>query len=280
MPQPPVGFLLQRFPLARSAHPSRGHLLPGGYPPTLPHVAARSLSPPLSPTSTTEMAGAWIPRRLKTPFPRGSRRALQLGPKPSPSHALFPTAPGRPGSERPNRLVQPASPASKPCSSPESVHADTSCPGPTADPLVVLCPSRVFSTRTLDPQTRPSREDSNTPCLPKATGRDPRDLSAPRVRWTFFPAEAELPVRRQLPTRCGPACTASRRRSFSRDLDLTPPSRRNDLPELDPILGASKYADSSVSLKRRTRTRDRLPSWGFSPHHRPRRFEAPQNAGL
>jgi len=50
VPLPPLGFLLQSLPLARIAHPSRGHLLPCGHPPACWIVAVRALSPPVSAT--------------------------------------------------------------------------------------------------------------------------------------------------------------------------------------------------------------------------------------
>jgi hypothetical protein len=60
------------------------------------------------------------------------------------------------GLNRRNRFVPPASPASKPSSSYESVRTGSGCPSPAADPLLGFSPSRAFqfTPRTLHP-TRP-----------------------------------------------------------------------------------------------------------------------------
>ena len=59
--------------------------------------------------------------------------------------------------------VPPASPASKPYSSHESVRIHPSCPERMADTLLVLCPSRAFPSRPWAPRTRPSTKLEHDP---------------------------------------------------------------------------------------------------------------------
>jgi hypothetical protein len=77
--------------------------------------------------------------------------------------------PGHPGSKPQNRFVPPASPASKPSSSRESVHDDPSCPESPADPLLGFRLSEAFSCHARGPRTRPGHEDLNMPPSPEGS---------------------------------------------------------------------------------------------------------------
>jgi hypothetical protein len=77
--------------------------------------------------------------------------------------------PGHPGPKRRNRSVPPASPASKPRSSCESVHADLSCLKSTADPLLGFCLSRAFSFHASDPRPAQTRGSEHVPS-PEGSG--------------------------------------------------------------------------------------------------------------
>jgi hypothetical protein len=94
--------LLQSFPLAKIAHPSRGHLLPCGYLPAFVDELPESLSPPVSPTPTLSRS-CLAPRTtmpsLSTHPPNAS---TNRGPLPHPSNTL----PGQPGS----RAAEPSRP--------------------------------------------------------------------------------------------------------------------------------------------------------------------------
>jgi len=75
------GTSLQRFPLARIAHPSRGRLLPCSHPPALSDEPSESLLPPVSPTPTLARSclvplttmGSLSTRRNALPGPPGTR---------------------------------------------------------------------------------------------------------------------------------------------------------------------------------------------------------------
>jgi hypothetical protein len=126
--------------------------------------------------------------------------------------------PADPGSALQNSPVPPASPASKPSSSRESVRAVSSLPEATVDPLLGFCLSRAFSVHAWDPRTRPDRWGLSMSPPPEGQGHDARDLATPR------PGEATptrmhrgILVGRFRPP-SGPARTASRRRSCSHGL--------------------------------------------------------------
>jgi hypothetical protein len=129
---------LQSFPLAASAHPSRGRLLPRSYPPTCQNALPETLLPLVSPTPTLSRSC------LDSPAAMDSLSANQ--------NACFPVALGL---QQRSRSVPPASPTSKLCSPCESVRTSPSYPELAADTLLGLCPSRAFPSHASDPRTRP-----------------------------------------------------------------------------------------------------------------------------
>lgn len=152
MPQPFVGFSLQRFPLTGIARPSRGRFC----------------------------SHAVVHRRAETLLPEPYHRRFHRLPRfwrsclvpPTTMGSLFTrrgALPGHPGSKPQNRFVPPASPASKPSSSRESVHDDPSCPESPADPLLGFRLSEAFSCHARGPRTRPGHEDLNMPPSPEGS---------------------------------------------------------------------------------------------------------------
>jgi hypothetical protein len=139
------------------------------------------------------------------------------------------TLPGRPGSEPRNRLVPPASPASKLSSLRESVRTGTSCPEPEAVPLLVFRPSEAFSAHALDPRPARPREAEHASSLARRSWFGPESPHPSRPSTSDARLEGPHgPSRRvsmhrdtnvprhtlvdsfQSPSR--PACTAPRRR--------------------------------------------------------------------
>ena len=146
--------------------------------------------------------------------------------------------------------VPSASPASKPYSSHESVHANPSCPVLTADPLLTFCPSRVFPSRPWAPQTRP---DTRPELAPWPEDQDPRHQ------------RTSSPQRRVRPPRLAASSASSAVPSFLQ-LDRTA-SRRHDLPSQPwgtrrsgptPALRASQWKRS------RRFSAENVPSHGVS----------------
>ena len=79
--------------------------------------------------------------------------------------------PGHPESKHRNRPVPTASPASKPFSSCKSVRVDSSCPEPTADPLLGFCLSEGFSCHALDPRPARATKTRASPFIRRFRGR-------------------------------------------------------------------------------------------------------------
>jgi len=63
---------LQSLPLARIAHPSRGHMLPCSHPPTCLNAPLEALLPPVSPTSTLSRSRLVPPSTMSSLFTRRS----------------------------------------------------------------------------------------------------------------------------------------------------------------------------------------------------------------
>jgi len=130
------------FPSQQALHPSRGSLLPCRCPPACKDVLFDALSLLVSPTSTPLAQSPGSPSSYGSPF------RCQIDHFPV---ALDP--------EQRDRLLPPASPTSKPCSSCESVRVDRSCPHPTAVTLLTLRPpepnpSRLRACSRPGPKTR------------------------------------------------------------------------------------------------------------------------------
>jgi hypothetical protein len=134
VPQPFLKAPLQSLPLTRIVNPSRGHLLPRGYPP----VCRTHRSRPFTDGFT---------RR-----PRSRRSSLD---SPAAMCSLSTgrnLPPGRAGSQTAEPPFPPASPASKSYSPCESVCTDLGCPMPATDALLGFFPSRdPFRPRILNP---------------------------------------------------------------------------------------------------------------------------------
>jgi len=172
----PGSTLLQRFPLTKIAHPSRGRWLPCVSPPTCNDEPPRPCCPRFPPTRTPLArrqveARVGFPRRLWGPF-RAPSRADSCEPKP------LKRSPGHPGSQQPNRRVRLASPASKRSSLCESVHVRPSCLARTADPLLECSrPSRTFSVHARGPQTLASAlSGSEEQRHPRRSSQPPKEL--------------------------------------------------------------------------------------------------------
>ena len=144
MPQPFLGFSLQSLPLAEIAHPSRGHMLPCGYPPTC-------LTPPPGPFAAgfpdshafTQLPGSL--RRLWTPFPRAEAR--------------FPVALDPSDGTRPFRQLHPLRSLDPPARPSASTRV---APRQRAVPLLGFCLSRAFSSHALG--SRPARTSRVRAC--------------------------------------------------------------------------------------------------------------------
>lgn len=169
---------LQRFPLPRSEHPSRGYLLPCGHPPACRDARLDACHRRFR-RRPHFRAVAWLPPAAMGPLSRCRS-----------------TLPGRPGLESQNRLFPRASPASELSSPRESVRTGPSCLEPEADPLLVFRLSRAFSTHAREP--RPARPrgiehphcsrraqepdpKARTPPTPRPPRRDARDLATPHA---------------------------------------------------------------------------------------------------
>ena len=218
---------LQSLPLAASAHPSRGRLLPCSYPPTCETELLETLSPPVSPTPTLSRSC------LVPPTTMSSLSTNQ--------NACIPVALGL---MQRSRSVPPASPTSKLCSPCESVRTGSSCPEPAAVTLLGSCPSRAFSVLASDPSTRPNPK-ARTLALARRLKRATQGTSRPLEPGETLPTPKcrELLVGSTRPP-SRPDRTASRRRSYS--LDLGPAEQaRHSL-----VLGALKYEKSGFSPKR------------------------------
>jgi hypothetical protein len=218
---------LQSLPLAVSAHPSRGRLLPCSYPLTCKNELPETLSPPVSPTPTLSR-GCLVPPATMSALSTNQSACFLV--------AL--------GLTQRSRSVPPASPASKLCSPCESVRTGPSCPEPAVDALLGFCPSRAFSVLASDPVTRPSPK-ARTLTLVRRLRRATRRTSQPLEPGEAFPTPKcrELLVgSTRSPSR--PDRTASRRRPYSLDLDPTEQAR------CSLILGALKYEESGFSPKR------------------------------
>lgn len=158
---------LQSVPLARSVHPSRGHVLPCGSPAAVRAAMPVSLSPAVSPTPALARA-CLVPRPTMGSL---SRRVA--------SHPTFPVTLGH---EHRDQLGPRPSSTSKPCSSRESVRASRRFPG---DPRPILSwafrPSEAFSARASGPLTRRTASRP-TPPRPEGFGARPRGLQRPEGR--------------------------------------------------------------------------------------------------
>jgi hypothetical protein len=152
VPPPFLGFSLQSLPLTGIACPSRGRFAP------------------------LQLSTRVLERRLLVLVTAGfldSRARTQSPDSPAdyglPFHTPEGTLPVRPGPERRNRSVPPASPASKPRSSCESVRAGLGCPKSAADPLLGFCLSRAFSFHASDPRPAQTRGSEHVPS-PEGSG--------------------------------------------------------------------------------------------------------------
>jgi hypothetical protein len=143
MPQPSLGSSLQSFSLTRIACPSRGRQLPCSYPPVCRSALALAVHRRL-PRRPRFHAVAWVPPTTMDSLWASSR-------------AHFPVVLG---SDQRNRLVPPASPASKLSSPRETVPATSSCPAATGRFSRVSAPSKLSPStpRVLNP---PASEDTN-----------------------------------------------------------------------------------------------------------------------
>jgi hypothetical protein len=161
MPQPFLGFLpSESSPRRRSLTPLEAAWLPCSYPPTCGDVRPDSLSPPVSPTPTLSRgclvpsAGYGLPlwcTEVRLLF------ALGLVPR--------------------NRLVPPASPASKLLSLLRvRSQLDWVSPHQQADTLLGFCPSRASLPR-LGFSTRPDPRSGHVLLARRLTARDSEDLS-------------------------------------------------------------------------------------------------------
>jgi len=138
-------------------------LLPRGYPPTCRNVASRSLSPPVSPTSTLSRSCMVPPTTMGSLFTLPKERfPVTLGP--SDGTASF-------RSLHPPRSLN---------SSRESVHVDPGCPDSTADPLLGSCLSKAFSLHASDLEPAFARKLQHA-LSSEDSGHDSRDLAAPHA---------------------------------------------------------------------------------------------------
>ena len=183
---------LQSVPLTKIANPSRGRMLPRGYPPASSCAPPATLTPRF-PRLPRTSAVAWFPRRLEASFPRAEAR--------------FPVTLGHGRSSRPTPL---ASPTSKRSSLRESVRGDASFPSPPAVALLGFCPFRdptkpriLEPARTRGPEHAPSPEGSSvrptTPTRPEGYAR-----LASQVRPHRRPKAQARPRRRPTPERTEP----------------------------------------------------------------------------
>jgi len=152
---------LQSVPLARSVHPSRGHVLPCGSPSATRPAMLATLSPAVSPTPALARA-CLVPRPTKGSL---SRRLASL-----------PTFLVTLGHEHRDQLGSQPSSASKPSSSGESVRARPRFPG---DPRPILSwafrPSEAFSSRASGPRPASQPKPTDTCLTPKGSARGPAD---------------------------------------------------------------------------------------------------------
>jgi hypothetical protein len=166
MPLPFVGFLsLQRFPLTGIAHPLSGPLAPW--------------------RSSTDAANRNDSDRITDGFrdSRASRRARRLPPPTMGSLSTSPKTrfPVALDPSRRTRSVPPTSPASKPCSSCESVRAAPGCPDSTAVPLLGFPPLQSVLRPHPGSSNPPGPEGPRALPSPKAREHDSRDREAPRL---------------------------------------------------------------------------------------------------
>ena len=202
MPQPFTGFSLQSLPLAGIARPSRGRLLPCGYPPACWDAASQLVSPAVSSTPALSRSCLIPPPTMgslsthpRARFPltleprRGTRPFRQLHPLRSLHPPASPCAPARVASRRRSILSWVFA----------SLEPSPSTPG------------------ILEPAQTPRGLSMSLP--PKDPEHDVRDLATPR------PGEATptqmhrgVLVGRLQPS-SGPARATSRRRSYSLGLE-------------------------------------------------------------
>ena len=160
MPQPFLGNSLQSLPLTEIACPSRGRLAP-----------LRLSTNVLERHPTNLVTARFLDARAHTRLPDSpDDYELPLGCPKTPFPVTL-------SSHDEARSVPPASPASKPSSSRESVRADQGCPVTAVDPLLGFCLSRAFSVHASDSQTRPDHEGLSILPRPKARKHDGKDLA-------------------------------------------------------------------------------------------------------
>lgn len=168
------GRLLQSFPLTGIARPSRGRSAPLRSSTRVEDATTGAVHRRFH-RRPRSRAVAWILRRPWVRFPRGPKTPL----------------PAHPGRRAPGPSPRPASPASKPCSPCESVHAGTGCPAPPVVALLAFGPPRACppGPRHLDPPPGP-RDPSATPPPVKEERPRPRGRTRPRPRQPPGPGEA------------------------------------------------------------------------------------------
>jgi hypothetical protein len=234
MPRRPWALVhtLQSVPLARSVHPSRGHVLPCGCPTATSTAMLASLSPAVSPTPAL-LRACLDPRLTKGSL---SRRLA--------SRTTFPVTLGH---EHRDQLRSQPSPAAKLSSSRESVRASPRFPeNPRSLLSWAFCPSEAFSSHASGPLTRLTTEVARHVPPPERFGSRPRG-QCPRVQvkpppaneFTSFDFVDGFQPSSEL------ARATSRRRPYSPDL-----STRRSKPRFVLAFEAFECARSYVSPKR------------------------------
>jgi hypothetical protein len=198
--------LLQSVPLARIAHPSRGHMLPCGYPPTLEDVLPKPLLPRVSPTSTlsrscldprTTMAslsthppGAATNRSpLSHPSKHAFRSAWVSSSGTVPSHQLHPL----------RSLDPPASPFVPPRVTPRRPPILSWISAPLEFPFTprVLDPSRTRKSGLVPTRSNITHDPAPEPESSGLRPRPPPEDAEPRLKGPFDPPSQVSPSQHQ-----------------------------------------------------------------------------------